>query len=106
MINYTNNGDSTGTVTISYTNDHLKLSKGLEYAAKCIWGGDEKVVPIPDDENPHTTVYFDDLTSTEKLDILNDWVRNQLMEQAMLQISEENHRQAAVYTENDDTITI
>lgn len=107
MINFKDNGDGTGTVTIQYTNDLEKLRKGLEYAAKYIWGGTSKYITNLEIDPPEEVeVFFDDLTNAEKMDILNDWVRNQIIEQARLQIGIEKHQQASIDAENDDTIII
>lgn len=105
MINFNNNGDGTGTVTIQYTNDITKLAKGFEYAAKYIFGGDSRNIYNPELQVDET-FYFDDLTNQEKLDILNDWIRDQLLTQARKQIEVDKHTQASIDAANDDTIIV
>jgi hypothetical protein len=79
MITYTDNQDGTSRIALSYSSETSRLVLFLEYAAKQLH------VPetvLDEDGIPHVVTY-DELTNQEKLDILDDAVREYLKTAAL-----------------------
>lgn len=64
MIDYSRNGDGTGTLTLSFTGTDTKAEEAIELIAQSFY-------TLPTDGVP-----FENLTNQEKLDIINDKVKS------------------------------
>lgn len=100
---YTNNGDGTGTLSISFTGVDTKVQVVGTAVAENLYrrGFEVPTQPAPDPEFPGATepIPWDELTNLQKLELIDKYVKK-----VLLDMSRENHEVVAVVTARDTAV--